>query len=254
MTLETPAEVSTPIVIDEPGPTSATAAGAETATPAEPAVASDSGELSDIDIPEAAAGVDVAEQRVAAEPGDFSHIDVPEATTPGESERLSYTSGPAGDEAAKSPSDDEEPAQRFDSRVVGVYSSAEPTAGPQMPHVEIGNLDPDALADELPGSADDEGPAAPFAGTLPGADDAARISAEMAAAQGLGISPAGDDLIAIKGVGPLYAQRLHAAGITTFEALAHASDELLEEITDGNLERVVREDWRGQARRMSGEA
>lgn len=60
-----------------------------------------------------------------------------------------------------------------------------------------------------------------------------------------------DDLTAIKGIGFIFAQRLHAAGITTFADLANASDELLERLTDGNLERVIRDDWRGQARRLA---
>ncbi|PKO23374.1 MAG: hypothetical protein CVU38_04285 [Chloroflexi bacterium HGW-Chloroflexi-1] len=104
---------------------------------------------------------------------------------------------------------------------------------------------------------------------LPGTEEAARIAAEMKALKAvpnLGARvevPAlaetatlpkarrPDDLTVIKGIGPAYARKLRAVGILTFAALAEASDELLEELTAGNLERVVRDDWRGQARRLS---
>jgi len=111
-------------------------------------------------------------------------------------------------------------------------------------------------------------------GRLPGVEEAARIAAEMAAieastgqasparveastptvsASSSSSAGAGSqvDLTVIEGIGPVYAQRLREAGITTFAELAEADDELLERITDGNLERVVRDDWRGQARRLS---
>ena len=91
---------------------------------------------------------------------------------------------------------------------------------------------------------------------LPGTEDAARIAAEMAAMNEPNegsFQPANgsDDFMLIRGIGPIYAQRLREAGITTYASLASASDELLEELTDGNLERVIREDWRGQAERLN---
>jgi predicted flap endonuclease-1-like 5' DNA nuclease len=112
---------------------------------------------------------------------------------------------------------------------------------------------------------------------LPGSEEVARIAAEMAALRSAdrreparaevaappAASPAmpvaaplsaevEDDLLAILGIGPVYARRLREAGITTFAALAEANDEVLEKITAGNLERVIRDDWRGQARRLAG--
>jgi predicted flap endonuclease-1-like 5' DNA nuclease len=96
---------------------------------------------------------------------------------------------------------------------------------------------------------------------LPGAEDAARIAAEMSAlnttprqdAPAVG-PPKGnpDDFTRIKGIGPMFAQRLHEAGIASFAALAEAGDDVLDRVTGGNLDRVQREDWRGQARQLSG--
>lgn len=100
----------------------------------------------------------------------------------------------------------------------------------------------DALAEEPP------------AARLPGADEVARIAAEMNA---LKSAPprapnagGGDNLEIIMGVGPIYAKRLREGGITTYAQLADASYEVLEKVTRGNLERVIQEDWRGQARRL----
>jgi predicted flap endonuclease-1-like 5' DNA nuclease len=59
-----------------------------------------------------------------------------------------------------------------------------------------------------------------------------------------------DNLEIIEGVGPIYAKRLREVGITTYKQLAEATYEQLVKVTRGNLERVVKEDWRGQARRM----
>jgi len=101
-------------------------------------------------------------------------------------------------------------------------------------------------------------------GKLPGADEAARIAAEMRAAGLLshpdeGSTPAApttpapqaDNLLLIQGIGPYYAQRLKEIGIVTFLQLAEASDETLARVTGTFSDRVKREDWRGQARRMA---
>jgi predicted flap endonuclease-1-like 5' DNA nuclease len=65
------------------------------------------------------------------------------------------------------------------------------------------------------------------------------------------VNAAGEDnLEIILGVGPIYAKRLREAGITTYQQLAEASYEVLEKVTRGNLERVIKEDWRGQALRL----
>ena len=60
----------------------------------------------------------------------------------------------------------------------------------------------------------------------------------------------GDNLEIIMGVGPIYAKRLREAGITTYRQLAEASYEVLDKVSRGNLERVIKEDWRGQAQRL----
>ena len=104
---------------------------------------------------------------------------------------------------------------------------------------------------------------------LPGAEEAARIAAELKALKAasgsrprvdvaapvetpdLPQADRTDDLTLIKGIGPSYARKLREVGITSFAALAEAGDDLLEALTEGNLERVVRDDWRGQARRLN---
>lgn len=99
---------------------------------------------------------------------------------------------------------------------------------------------------------------------LPGADETARIAAEMRAAGLLShpdegaIPPApvtpesqADNLLLIQGIGPYYAQRLKEIGIVTFLQLAEASDETLARVTGTFSDRIKREDWRGQARRMA---
>jgi predicted flap endonuclease-1-like 5' DNA nuclease len=109
------------------------------------------------------------------------------------------------------------------------------------------------------------------AGRLPGADEIARIAAEMAAitssrSAGATLEPSQtaqvprpvqkrpstgeDNLEIIMGVGPIYAKRLREAGITTYQQLAEASYEVLDKVSRGNLERVIKEDWRGQAQRL----
>jgi len=127
-----------------------------------------------------------------------------------------------------------------------------------------------APAPAAPAAALDESEAIDLeaqAARLPGTDEVARIAAEMAAIsprRGGSVpldAPAGgslprrgptgeDNLELIMGVGPIYVKRLRELGITTFEQLADASYEDLDKVTRGNLERVVKEDWRGQARRL----
>ena len=55
-------------------------------------------------------------------------------------------------------------------------------------------------------------------------------------------------MILIDGIGMLYTQRLQKAGITTYRALAEASDEYLAQVTRARVERIRREKWRAQAR------
>ncbi len=60
---------------------------------------------------------------------------------------------------------------------------------------------------------------------------------------------AGDDLLIIEGIGPVYAAKLRAAGITTFAQLAEADDARLAEIIQAPVWRKVNyADWREQAR------
>jgi large subunit ribosomal protein L21 len=66
-------------------------------------------------------------------------------------------------------------------------------------------------------------------------------------------APAGTDaLIDIKGIGPVFVERLHAAGITTFAQLAAQTAETLATTTGASTERIRRERWIEQAREMSG--
>jgi polyhydroxyalkanoate synthase len=54
-----------------------------------------------------------------------------------------------------------------------------------------------------------------------------------------------DDLTLVSGIGPVFAARLRAAGIDTFEKLAATDDARLAEIADVPVSRV--EGWRDQA-------
>jgi predicted flap endonuclease-1-like 5' DNA nuclease len=60
-----------------------------------------------------------------------------------------------------------------------------------------------------------------------------------------------DNLEMIDGLGPIYAKRLRELGVTTYAQLAEAPYDVLHKVTRGNLERVIKEDWRGQARRLA---
>lgn len=61
--------------------------------------------------------------------------------------------------------------------------------------------------------------------------------------------PAGDeDLTRVKGIGPVFAERLKAAGITSFAQLAATSNETLASIADVPPARV--ETWRKQAQAL----
>ena len=57
--------------------------------------------------------------------------------------------------------------------------------------------------------------------------------------------PATDDLTKVNGIGPVYAARLDAAGITTFRDLANADADRL--ATDAGLPRDRVVDWIGKA-------
>lgn len=61
-----------------------------------------------------------------------------------------------------------------------------------------------------------------------------------------------DDLEQILGIGPVYAQRLNAAGIYTYADLAHQTPDRLREITGISLKRTAEAaEWIGDARRLA---
>lgn len=59
-----------------------------------------------------------------------------------------------------------------------------------------------------------------------------------------------DDMTAIKGVGPVYADRLEAAAITTYAELAEADSAHLSTAIDVSMDVV--EGWQSQARELLG--
>lgn len=66
---------------------------------------------------------------------------------------------------------------------------------------------------------------------------------------------AADDLTAIKGIGRVFAERLHSAGITTFAALAQLSAAQLEAIIQPEAwQEVDFDSWIAQAAQTAGEA
>ncbi len=56
-----------------------------------------------------------------------------------------------------------------------------------------------------------------------------------------------DDLVALRGVGPAFAQCLQQAGIRTYADLARMTPEELAERCQGPVWRIRRDDWIGQA-------
>ena len=60
-----------------------------------------------------------------------------------------------------------------------------------------------------------------------------------------------DDFTRIKGIGPVFDQRLKNAGIRTFGELAITSPERIAEIIGWPVDRVLRSDLPGQARYFS---
>jgi len=69
-------------------------------------------------------------------------------------------------------------------------------------------------------------------------------------------APTGKDaLIDIKGIGPVFVERLHAVGITTFAQLAAQDPDALAEKLGGiaTADRIRRERWIEQAKEMSDE-
>jgi predicted flap endonuclease-1-like 5' DNA nuclease len=72
-------------------------------------------------------------------------------------------------------------------------------------------------------------------------------------------APSADDLTAIDGIGPKYADGLVALGITTYADLsAQEPDELADKLRSQGLrivgKRIRTEDWVGQAKKLAGAA
>jgi predicted flap endonuclease-1-like 5' DNA nuclease len=64
-----------------------------------------------------------------------------------------------------------------------------------------------------------------------------------------------DDLTAIGGIGPALAKKLNAAGISSYAQLAALSDEDIQRLETDVIRfsgRIKRDDWVGQAKKLSG--
>jgi hypothetical protein len=71
-------------------------------------------------------------------------------------------------------------------------------------------------------------------------------------ASGAVTSQAADDFKSIKGIGPAFARRLHAAGIRTYAQLASLSPAKIAALVAGpSAEQIAKQDWVGQARKLA---
>jgi len=82
--------------------------------------------------------------------------------------------------------------------------------------------------------------------------EAARQMAQLEGAPPESAPGAEDDLSQITGIGPVFRVRLRQAGITTFAQVAAATPEQLAAITEQSVDRVIRDDWIGQAKKLAG--
>src|SRR3974377_2437560 len=74
-------------------------------------------------------------------------------------------------------------------------------------------------------------------------------------AAGNSVSRRADDFSLIQGIGPAINARLHEAGIRTFAQLAACSPEsIAATVTVRSAKGIVKEDWIGQARKLSSKA
>lgn len=112
-------------------------------------------------------------------------------------------------------------------------------AGPRRPRTVAKPMPP-----ELPAAAETPAPEPPVEVRAAAPADASEAVAPV-------VTPGEDNLEVIAGLGPIYAKRLRELGVTTFAQLADAPYDVLYKVTRGNLERVIKEDWRGQARRLA---
>jgi hypothetical protein len=68
------------------------------------------------------------------------------------------------------------------------------------------------------------------------------------------VSPRGDDFALIKGIGPAFKTRLQHAGILTFAQLgASTPEEVADAVTGLSAKRIAKENWIGQARKLTSE-
>ncbi len=82
----------------------------------------------------------------------------------------------------------------------------------------------------------------------------AEIRAEAEEASAAPAAPPAERLEVIRGIGPKFAERLHAAGIHTFAALAAETPERLREIVRAqSWQKIEPEAWIAEARRLAEE-
>ncbi len=62
-----------------------------------------------------------------------------------------------------------------------------------------------------------------------------------------------DDFAVLRGIGPVFAARLHESGIHTFAQLARLTPEEIAQRCDVPVWRVLRDDWIGQATAHAGQ-
>jgi predicted flap endonuclease-1-like 5' DNA nuclease len=156
-------------------------------------------------------------------------------------------SGAAAPEAAAPPTEPE--------------TAAAPKSIDDAPPKNAGGKKPDPLAtDAAPAKADAETPKAsapietksrkakPAKAQVAPAAPVTLASLALAAAEG-----EGDDLTRISGVGPKLAEKLNALGFFHLRQISAMTDEVARELDAalGARGRVLRDDWAGQARRLS---
>ena len=123
--------------------------------------------------------------------------------------------------------------------------------GSGQTHVE--SVRRDVLSDELNASNDARGEASGyFAPTYPSHESLRYLDATVRIdALTPGLHDAGDDLQAIKGVGPAIEKTLHELGIFRYSQIAEMSEYDINRVAErlkGFRSRIYREDWIGQAR------
>ena len=112
-------------------------------------------------------------------------------------------------------------------------------------------------ADEKPAAKDAPKKAAPKKEAAPKKDEAKKADAPAKkTAAKKGVTGKADDLTKLNGVGPAYAKKLNAAGVTTFEQVAawkKADIEKLDEQISGLQAKAENEGWVAQAKDLAKE-